>query len=125
MEAINCIIKEAEGEYRTKRKDFRSSSHALVDFRKCPEFFRKKETGEIGDEDSALNLSRDFSSVLSSLPGKLRRFCQVVLAENSLNSAAKSLGISKHTLYEEYISSLRKICLETNLKDYLDKSRPF
>jgi len=42
MELINCIIKEAKGEYRAKRKDF-LSSHALVDFRKCPELFRKKE----------------------------------------------------------------------------------
>jgi len=33
MELINCIIKEAEGEYRAKRKDFR----------KCPELFRKNE----------------------------------------------------------------------------------
>jgi hypothetical protein len=44
-------MKESEGEYRAKRKDF-LSSHALGDFRKCPEFFRKKETGEIEDEDS-------------------------------------------------------------------------
>jgi len=51
MESINCIIKESEGECRAKRKDF-LSSHALGDFRKCPELFRKKETGEIGDEDS-------------------------------------------------------------------------
>jgi len=72
-----------------------------------------------------LNLSRDFSSVLSSLPEKLRRFCQAALTENSLSSAAKLLGISKHSLYKEYIIPLRKICSETNLKDYLDKSRPF
>jgi len=43
MELINCIIKEAEWESRAKGKDF-LSSHALGDFRKYPEFFRKKET---------------------------------------------------------------------------------
>ncbi|MFA7171719.1 MAG: hypothetical protein WC180_07050 [Candidatus Paceibacterota bacterium] len=73
----------------------------------------------------ALNLRRDFSSVLSRLPEKLKRFCQAVIAEKSLNSAAKSLGLNKHSLYKEYITPLRKICSETNLKDYLDKSRPF
>jgi len=70
MEAINCIIKEAEGECRAKRKDF-LSGHVLRDFRKYLELFRKKETGESGDEDSALNLSslpREVQTILPSCP---------------------------------------------------------
>jgi len=44
------IIIEAAEEYHDKRDRF-LSSHALADFRKCPALFRKKETGEIDDED--------------------------------------------------------------------------
>lgn len=45
------IIVESAAEYHEKRKEF-LGSHALADFRKCPELFRKKEINEIEDEDS-------------------------------------------------------------------------
>ncbi|MDD5698885.1 MAG: PD-(D/E)XK nuclease-like domain-containing protein [Victivallaceae bacterium] len=50
MEKYDFIITEPAEEYHAKRDRF-LSSHALVDFRKCPEFFHKKETGAIIDED--------------------------------------------------------------------------
>ena len=50
LEKYDFIINEPAGEYHAKRNQF-LSSHALADFRRCPEFFHKKETGEIQDED--------------------------------------------------------------------------
>jgi hypothetical protein len=51
MEKPEFIIIETHEEYHSRRNEF-LGSHALADFRKCPELFRKKETGEIADEDS-------------------------------------------------------------------------
>ncbi|MFA7184720.1 MAG: PD-(D/E)XK nuclease-like domain-containing protein [Victivallales bacterium] len=50
MQNYNFIISEPAEEYHAKRNQF-LSSHALGDFRRCPEFFHKKETGAIIDED--------------------------------------------------------------------------
>ena len=50
MDKYNFIITEPSEEYHAKRNQF-LSSHMLADFRKCPEFFHKKETGAIMDED--------------------------------------------------------------------------
>jgi len=50
MTPFDSIIIEPAEEYHAKRKNY-LSSHALVDFRKCPALYRKKETGEIDDED--------------------------------------------------------------------------
>ncbi|MDD5699544.1 MAG: hypothetical protein PHH77_13100, partial [Victivallaceae bacterium] len=50
MENYDFIISELAEEYHAKRNQF-LSSHALGDFRRCPEFFHKKETGAIMDED--------------------------------------------------------------------------
>jgi hypothetical protein len=50
MEAFDFILTEPAAEYHAKRDRF-LSSHALADFRRCPALFRKKETGEIIDED--------------------------------------------------------------------------
>jgi hypothetical protein len=50
LENYNFIISEPAEEYHAKRSKF-LSSHALADFRRCPEFFHKKETGAIIDED--------------------------------------------------------------------------
>lgn len=50
MQKYDFIICESADEYHAKRGKF-LSSHALADFRKCPELFHKKETGKIVDED--------------------------------------------------------------------------
>jgi len=50
LQNYNFIISEPAEEYHAKRNQF-LSSHALGDFRRCPEFFHKKETGAIIDED--------------------------------------------------------------------------
>lgn len=50
MTRPDFIIIETAEEYQAKRKTF-LSSHALADFRKCPALYRKKETGEIDDDD--------------------------------------------------------------------------
>ena len=50
MTRPDFIIIEPAEEYHAKRNIF-LSSHALADFRKCPALYRKKETGEIDDED--------------------------------------------------------------------------
>ncbi len=50
MTKPDFIIVEPSEEYHAKRKDY-LSSHALTDFRKCPELFHKKEAGLIVDED--------------------------------------------------------------------------
>ena len=50
MEKYDFIITEPTEEYHAKRDKF-LSSHALADFRRCPELFHKKETGQIIDED--------------------------------------------------------------------------
>jgi hypothetical protein len=50
LQKYDFIITEPAEEYHAKRNRF-LSSHALADFRKCPELFHKKETGAITDED--------------------------------------------------------------------------
>jgi hypothetical protein len=50
LNTYDFIISEPAEEYHANRSKF-LSSHALADFRKCPEFFRKKESGEIQDVD--------------------------------------------------------------------------
>jgi hypothetical protein len=50
LQKYDFIISEPAEEYHAKRDRF-LSSHALADFRKCPELFHKKETGAIIDED--------------------------------------------------------------------------
>ncbi len=44
------LIRENESEYRSKAETH-LTSHALADFRKCPELYRKKAQGLILDED--------------------------------------------------------------------------
>jgi len=44
------LIREPEAAYR-KKAETRLTSHALADFRKCPELYRKKAQGLIPDED--------------------------------------------------------------------------
>lgn len=51
MTKPSCIIVEPAEKYHSQRNEF-LGSHALNDFRKCPELFRKKATGDIEDEDS-------------------------------------------------------------------------
>ncbi|MFA6716498.1 MAG: hypothetical protein WCS27_14045 [Victivallaceae bacterium] len=48
MNKPDYIIIEPAEEYHAKRDRF-LSSHALADFRNCPELFHKKETGDIAD----------------------------------------------------------------------------
>lgn len=50
MTKPDYLIIEPAHEYHQKRDQF-LSSHALSDFRRCPAFFRGKETGAIPDED--------------------------------------------------------------------------
>jgi hypothetical protein len=50
LQKYDFIITEPAEEYHAKRSKF-LSSHALADFRRCPELFHKKETGAIIDED--------------------------------------------------------------------------
>jgi len=81
MELINYIIKELEGESRAKRKDF-LSCHALVDFRKCPEFFRKRKRAR------SQTRIQDF-----------KRICEL-LKSMRLNDVFRILRISPPTLYQ-------------------------
>ncbi len=47
---VNFLIRESNGEYRKKTREY-LTSHALADFRRCPLLFRKKELGLIEDGD--------------------------------------------------------------------------
>lgn len=48
---MNVLITEPAGVYHSRR-DAHLSSHALADFRKCPELFHRKRLGLIPDTDS-------------------------------------------------------------------------
>lgn len=50
MTGADFLIREPDPDYRIKAKDF-LSSHALADFRKCPQLYWKKKQGLVPDED--------------------------------------------------------------------------
>jgi len=116
MEVINCIIKESEGEYRAKRKDF-LSSHALGDFRKCPEFFRKKETGEIKDEDSPAYALGRAAHCLILEGGEV--FHQQYLAGEPVNEkTGKAYG--RNTLaYQEWLAEQKQEVITPSDFDFI------
>ena len=47
---IDFLIREPADTYHAKSREF-LSSHALADFRRCPLLYRKKQLGQIEDED--------------------------------------------------------------------------
>ena len=48
--AIQFLTHEPEAAYHARRRDH-LTSHSLADFRKCPLLFRRKQLGQIPDED--------------------------------------------------------------------------
>ena len=90
MNKPDFIIIEPAEEYHAKRGRF-LSSHALADFRKCPELFRKKESGEITDEDRpAYIIGRATHSLI--LEGRDRFDAEYIVGEPVNPNTGKPYG---------------------------------
>jgi voltage-gated potassium channel Kch len=90
MNKPDYIIIEPAEEYHAKRDRF-LSSHALADFRKCPELFHKKESGEITDEDRpAYIIGRAAHSLI--LEGRDRFDAEYIVGEPVNPNTGKPYG---------------------------------
>ncbi|MCK4982578.1 MAG: PD-(D/E)XK nuclease-like domain-containing protein, partial [Victivallaceae bacterium] len=96
---------EPSEEYHAKRNKF-LSSHALVDFRKCPEFFHKKETGKIIDEDRPAYVIGRATHTLT-LEGIEKFSSEYTVGEPINEKTGKSYG--KNTLaYQSWLEAQAK-----------------
>ena len=105
MTTPDYIIIESSEEYHAKRKDY-LSSHMLGDFRKCPELFHKKETGQIIDDDRpAYVIGRAAHSLI--LEGDKPFQAQYTVGEPINEKTGKPYG--KSTLaYQEWLAAQDK-----------------
>jgi hypothetical protein len=90
MNKPDYIIIEPAEEYHARRDRF-LSSHALADFRRCPELFHKKESGEITDEDRpAYIIGRAAHSLI--LEGRDRFDAEYIVGEPVNPNTGKPYG---------------------------------
>jgi hypothetical protein len=91
--------------YHSKRGEF-LSSHMLGDFRKCPEFFRRKEAGQIKDEDKpAYAIGRAAHCLI--LEGTEAFDSEYVVGEPINEKTGKAYGKNTHA-YQEWMADQKK-----------------
>lgn len=118
MNKANFIIVESAEEYHSKRSEF-LSSHALADFRNCPELFRKKESGQIEEEDRpAYAIGRAAHCLI--LEGAEKFHSQYIVGEPVNPQTGKSYG--KNTLaYQEWFASQEKEVISPSDFDFIKR----
>jgi hypothetical protein len=118
MEAPDFIIAEPAAEYHAKRDRF-LSSHALADFRRCPALFRKKETGEISDEDRpAYVIGRAAHTLI--LEGTVQFESEYTVGEPINEKTGKPYG--KSTLaYQSWLESQDKAVISPKDFDFIQR----
>jgi hypothetical protein len=118
LEKYDFIISEPSEEYHAKRSQF-LSSHALADFRRCPEFFHKKETGEITDEDRPAYVIGRATHTLT-LEGIEKFNSEYTVGEPINEKTGKSYG--KSTLaYQNWLEAQEKAVIAPKDFDFIKR----
>jgi hypothetical protein len=120
MRKPEYIIIEPAEEYHLRRNEF-LSSHMLADFRKCPELFHKKETGQIKDEDRpAYVIGRAAHCLI--LEGNDVFNKEYIVGEPVNEKTGKAYG--KNTLaYQEWIAVQDKDVISSSDFDFIRRLR--
>lgn len=116
MNKPDYIIIEPAEEYHAKRDRF-LSSHALGDFRKCPELFHKKETGDIIDEDHpAYIIGRAAHSLI--LEGREKFDAEYIVGEPINPNTGKPYGKTTQA-YQNWLETQDKAVISPSDFDFI------
>jgi hypothetical protein len=118
LEKYDFIISESSGEYHAKRNQF-LSSHALSDFRRCPELYHKKDIGEILDEDRpAYVIGRATHTLI--LEGTAQFDTEYTVGEPINERTGKAYGKSTQT-YQSWLEAQAKAVISPKDFDFIKR----
>jgi hypothetical protein len=118
LQKYDFIISEPAAEYHAKRPQF-LSSHALADFRRCPELFHKKETSAIIDEDRPAYVIGRATHTLT-LEGVEKFNSEYTVGEPINENTGKAYGKNTQA-YQSWLETQDKPVISSNDFDFIKR----